>query len=154
VKNVMAIAAGMVAGLGFGSNTVAALITRGLAEMTRLALSEGAKLETMVGLAGLGDLVLTCQGSLSRNRFVGQELGKGRSLEEIEAGMGEVAEGVKTALAVKRLAERKGVEMPITNEVHAVLYEGKPALEAAKELMTRPLKEEGNWCDAGSTGSG
>lgn len=145
IKNVMAIAAGMVAGLGFGSNTVAALITRGLAEMTRLALSEGAKLETMIGLAGLGDLVLTCEGSLSRNRFVGQELGKGRPLEEIEAGMSEVAEGVKTALAVKRLAERKGVEMPITNEVHAVLYEKKPALEAAKELMTRPLREEGNW---------
>ena len=154
VKNVMAIAAGMVAGLGFGSNTVAALITRGLAEMTRLALSEGAKLETMIGLAGLGDLVLTCEGSLSRNRFVGQELGKGRSLEEIEAGMSEVAEGVKTALAVKRLAERKGVEMPITNEVHAVLYERKPALEAAKELMTRPLKEEVNWYDVGASGSG
>ena len=145
VKNVMAIAAGMVAGLGFGSNTVAALITRGLAEMTRLALREGAKLETMIGLAGLGDLVLTCEGSLSRNRFVGHELGKGRRLEEIEAGMSEVAEGVKTALAVKRLAERRGVEMPITNEVHAVLYEKKPALDAAKELMTRPLKEEGNW---------
>jgi len=153
VKNVMAIAAGMVAGLGFGSNTVAALITRGLAEMTRLALSEGAKLETMIGLAGLGDLVLTCEGSLSRNRFVGQELGRGRGLEEIEAGMSEVAEGVKTALAVKRLAQRKSVEMPITNEVHAVLYERKPALEAARELMTRPLKEEGNWYDAASRGS-
>ncbi len=150
VKNVMAIAAGMVAGLGFGSNSVAALITRGLAEMTRLALREGARLETLMGLAGLGDLVLTCNGSLSRNRFVGQELGRGRSLEEIEAGMNEIAEGVKTTLAVKRLADRKGVEMPITNEVHAVLYERKPALDAANDLMTRPLKEEGNWYDDGS----
>ena len=120
VKNVMAIAAGMVAGLGFGSNSVAALITRGLAEMTRLALKEGAKLETLMGLAGLGDLVLTCTGNLSRNRFVGQELGKGRSLEEITGGMKEVAEGVKTAQALKRLATQLGVEMPITSEVHAV----------------------------------
>jgi glycerol-3-phosphate dehydrogenase (NAD(P)+) len=150
VKNVMAIAAGMVAGLGFGSNSVAALITRGLAEMTRLALSEGAKLETLMGLAGLGDLVLTCNGNLSRNRFVGQELGKGRSLEEIEAGMNEIAEGVKTTLAVRRLAERKAVEMPITTEVHAVLYERKPATDAANALMARPLKDEGNWYDAGS----
>lgn len=144
VKNVMAIAAGMVAGLGFGSNSVAALITRGLAEMTRLALREGAKPETLMGLAGLGDLVLTCTGSLSRNRFVGQELGQGRRLEEITASMNEVAEGVKTTLAVKRLADRRGVEMPITNEVHAVLYEGKLASSAANELMTRPLRDEGN----------
>lgn len=142
VKNVMAIAAGMVAGLGYGSNSIAALITRGLAEMTRLALREGAKLETLMGLAGLGDLVLTCTGSLSRNRFVGQELGKGRKLDEIASSMNEVAEGVKTTLAVKKLAERSGVNMPITNEVHAVLYEGKLASEAARELMTRPLREE------------
>jgi len=144
VKNVMAIAAGMVAGLGFGSNSIAALITRGLAEMTRLGLREGAKLETLMGLAGLGDLVLTCTGTLSRNRFVGQELGKGRSLEEITTSMNEIAEGVKTTLAVKRLADRLGVEMPITNEVHAVLYEKRSARDAANELMTRPLKEEGN----------
>jgi glycerol-3-phosphate dehydrogenase (NAD(P)+) len=144
VKNVMAIAAGMVAGLGFGSNSIAALITRGLAEMTRLALREGAKVETLMGLAGLGDLVLTCTGSLSRNRFVGQELGRGRSLDEITAGMNEVAEGVKTTLAVKRLADRLGVDMPITNEVHAVLYDGKLASDAASELMTRPLREESN----------
>lgn len=142
VKNVMAIAAGMVAGLGYGSNSVAALITRGLAEMTRLALREGAKLETLMGLAGLGDLVLTCTGSLSRNRFVGQELGKGRKLEDITAGLSEIAEGVKTTLAVKKLAERVGVDMPITNEVHAVLYEGKLASAATIELMTRPLREE------------
>jgi glycerol-3-phosphate dehydrogenase (NAD(P)+) len=144
VKNVMAIAAGMVAGLGFGSNSIAALITRGLAEMTRLALREGAKLETLMGLAGLGDLVLTCTGTLSRNRFVGQELGKGRSLKEITAGMHEIAEGVKTTLAVKRLAVRLGVEMPITNEVHAVLYEKRSARDGVHELMARPLKEEGN----------
>jgi glycerol-3-phosphate dehydrogenase (NAD(P)+) len=144
VKNVMAIAAGMVAGLGFGSNSIAALITRGLAEMVRLALREGARVETLMGLAGLGDLVLTCTGSLSRNRFVGQELGRGRSLDDITAGMNEVAEGVKTTLAVKRLADRLGVDMPITNEVHAVLYEGKLASDAASELMTRPLREESN----------
>src|SRR6266850_1216773 len=144
VKNVMAIAAGMVAGLGFGSNSIAALITRGLAEMTRLALREGAKLETLMGLAGLGDLVLTCTGTLSRNRFVGQELGKGRSLEEITTGMHEIAEGVKTTLAVKRVADRLGVEMPITNQVHGVLYEKRSARDATNELMTRPLKEEGN----------
>ena len=141
-KNVMAIAAGMVAGLGFGSNSVAALITRGLAEMTRLALIEGGKLETMMGLAGLGDLVLTCTGSLSRNRFVGQELGKGRSLDEITSGMKEVAEGVKTTLALKNLAAKRSIEMPITNEVHAVLYEGRTARDAAANLMTRPLREE------------
>jgi glycerol-3-phosphate dehydrogenase (NAD(P)+) len=145
VKNIMAIAAGMVAGLGFGSNSIAALITRGLAEMTRLALREGAKLETMMGLAGLGDLVLTCTGSLSRNRFVGQELGKGRGLQDLTAGMNEVAEGIKTTLAVKKLADRLGIEMPITNEVHAVLYERKPASEAAQGLMRRPLRVEGNW---------
>jgi glycerol-3-phosphate dehydrogenase (NAD(P)+) len=97
-----------------------------------------------MGLAGLGDLVLTCTGTLSRNRFVGQELGKGRSLEEITTGMHEIAEGVKTTLAVKRLADRLGVEMPITNQVHGVLYEKRSARDATNELMTRPLKEEGN----------
>lgn len=144
-KNVMAIAAGMVAGLGFGSNSVAALITRGLAEMTRLALREGGQIETLMGLAGLGDLVLTCTGNLSRNRHVGEELGKGRALEEITTGMNEVAEGVKTTLAVKLLADRLGVEMPITHVVHAVLYENKSAREAAHELMNRPLKDEASW---------
>lgn len=113
VKNVMAIAAGIVAGLGFGSNSIAALITRGLAEMTRLALHEGARLETLMGLAGMGDLVLTCTGNLSRNRFVGQELGKGRSLNDITADMNEVAEGVKTTRAVKQLADRIGIECPL-----------------------------------------
>lgn len=142
VKNVMAVAAGIVSGLGLGTNSVAALITRGLAEITRLALAQGARIETLMGLAGLGDLVLTCTGSLSRNRFVGQELGKGRPLVSIVASMKEVAEGVKTTRAVKLLAEQHGVEMPITNEVNAVLYEGRTARDAAEELMTRPLRGE------------
>ena len=141
-KNVMALAAGMAAGLGFGTNSVAALVTRGLAEMTRLALAEGARVETLMGLAGLGDLVLTCTGSLSRNRYVGQELGRGRTLEEVLAGMSEVAEGVRTARAVRLLAGRAGVEMPITNEVCAVLYEGKGARAAVESLMSRPPKDE------------
>lgn len=144
VKNVIAIAAGMAAGLGFGSNSVAALITRGLAEITRLARREGAQMETLMGLAGLGDLVLTCTGSLSRNRFVGEELGKGRTLEQIVAELSEVAEGINTARAVKKLADRAGLEMPITNEVNAVLYDGKPARDAVAELMSRPLREEIN----------
>lgn len=142
VKNVMAIAAGMAAGLGFGTNSVAALITRGLAEITRLARREGAVVETLTGLAGLGDLVLTCTGTLSRNRFVGQELGKGRRLEEISAELQEVAEGINTARAVKKLADRAALEMPIVNEVNAVLYEGRSARDAVTELMSRPLREE------------
>jgi glycerol-3-phosphate dehydrogenase (NAD(P)+) len=141
-KNVMALAAGMVTGLGLGTNSVAALVTRGLAEMTRLALAEGARLETLMGLAGLGDLVLTCTGSLSRNRFVGQELGRGRALEDVLAGMKDVAEGVRTTRAIKLLAERCGVELPITNEVHAVLYESKSVRAAVESLMTRPLRDE------------
>ena len=145
LKNVIAIAAGMVAGLGFGSNSLAALITRGLAEMTRLAVNQGARVETMIGLAGAGDLVLTCTGNLSRNRFVGERLGKGRTLEEIQRGMSEVAEGVKTTLATQILAQRVGVQMPITAEVHAVLYAKKLARDAVAELMSRPLQTEKNW---------
>lgn len=142
VKNVMAIAAGMTTGSGFGSNSVAALITRGLAEITRLARREGAQMETLMGLAGLGDLVLTCTGELSRNRYVGEQLGKGIPLDEIVAGMNEVAEGIKTTMAVKQLADRAGLEMPITNEVKAVLYDGKSVSAAVAELMSRPLREE------------
>lgn len=142
LKNIMAIAAGMVAGLGFGWNSIAALITRGLAETTRLALKAGGRVETLMGLAGLGDLVLTCTGDLSRNRFVGQELGRGQSLTDIMAGMTEVAEGVKTTQAVRRLAARMNVEMPITEEVYQVLYEGKAPRDAAAELMNRPLRGE------------
>ncbi|HEY0378835.1 MAG TPA: NAD(P)H-dependent glycerol-3-phosphate dehydrogenase [Pyrinomonadaceae bacterium] len=142
VKNVMAVAAGMVAGLGLGTNSVAALVTRGLAEMVRFALAQGARRETLMGLAGLGDLVLTCTGGLSRNRRVGQELGRGRALQEIVGEMREVAEGVMTTRAVHNLARKLNVEMPITSEVHAVLYEGKRAEDAAGELMVRPLRGE------------
>jgi len=142
VKNVVAIAAGVVRGLGFGTNAVAAIITRGLAEMTRLALAQGARVETMAGLAGLGDLVLTCTGELSRNRHVGIELGRGRKLEEILGGMREVAEGVKTTRSIYELGRRLQIEMPITESIHALLYEDKPALDAANELMGRPLKRE------------
>jgi glycerol-3-phosphate dehydrogenase (NAD(P)+) len=110
--------------------------------MARLALAQGARMETLMGLAGLGDLVLTSTGSLSRNRYVGQELGKGRALDDILSGMSEVAEGVKTTRAVHSLAVRLKVLMPITEEVHAVLYEGKSAREAAEALMTRPLRGE------------
>jgi glycerol-3-phosphate dehydrogenase (NAD(P)+) len=142
VKNVIALAAGMVGGLGLGANSVAALVTRGLAEIVRLAVAEGGRVETLMGLAGLGDLVLTCTGGLSRNRFVGQELARGRTLPEITSGMREVAEGVRTTRAVKLLAGRRNVAMPITEQVHAVLYEGRAVAEAAEELMARPLKGE------------
>ncbi|MCA1613023.1 MAG: NAD(P)-dependent glycerol-3-phosphate dehydrogenase [Acidobacteria bacterium] len=142
VKNVIALAAGMVGGLGLGANSVAALVTRGLAEIVRLAVAEGGRVETLMGLAGLGDLVLTCTGELSRNRFVGRELARGRTLAEITEGMREVAEGVRTARAVHLLAGRLNVAMPITEQVHAVLYEGRAVGEAAGELMGRPLKGE------------
>ncbi|MFN2531040.1 MAG: NAD(P)H-dependent glycerol-3-phosphate dehydrogenase [Pyrinomonadaceae bacterium] len=143
VKNVIAIAAGMAAGLGFGSNSIAALITRGLAEMRRLAVQQGARTETLMGLAGLGDLVLTCTGKLSRNRYVGYELGLGKTLAHIKSTMTEVAEGIETCAAVKRLADCNSLEMPITEQVHAVLYQAKPAQVAVEELMTRPLRQEG-----------
>jgi glycerol-3-phosphate dehydrogenase (NAD(P)+) len=142
VKNVVAIAAGVVRGLGFGTNAVAAIITRGLAEMTRLALAQGARAETMAGLAGLGDLVLTCTGELSRNRHVGVELGRGRKLGEILGEMREVAEGVKTTSSIYELGNRLGIELPITASIYALLYQDKPANEAANELMGRPLKRE------------
>ena len=142
IKNVMAIAAGMVSGLGLGSNSLAALITRGLAEMSRLAIQQGGKLETMMGLAGLGDLVLTCTGSLSRNRFVGEQLAKGRNVDQITSEMNEVAEGIKTTRAVKRLAEKCGIEMPITNQVNDVIYNNKNVSDAVMNLMSRPLRQE------------
>jgi glycerol-3-phosphate dehydrogenase (NAD(P)+) len=143
LKNVIAIAAGVCAGLGLGHNTVAALITRGLAEMTRLVTASGGRAETMAGLAGLGDLVLTCTGGLSRNRTVGVELGRGRQLPEIIAGMrGSVAEGVFTTRAAVGLAERHGVEMPITQEMDAILHQGKAPRDAIQDLMTRPATRE------------
>ena len=132
----------VVEGRRLGQNARSALISRGFAEMTRFGLARGARAETLAGLSGLGDLVLTCTGGLSRNRFVGQELGRGRTLEDVLAGMHEVAEGVRTTRAIRLLAARRGVEMPITEEVHAVLYDGKPARAAVESLMTRPLKEE------------
>ncbi|HEX5083215.1 MAG TPA: NAD(P)H-dependent glycerol-3-phosphate dehydrogenase [Blastocatellia bacterium] len=142
IKNVMAIATGAVNGLGLGYNSAAALVTRGLAEMTRLAVRLGGKAETMAGLAGMGDLVLTCFGALSRNRHVGYELGRGRKLEEIIGEMREVAEGVKTARSAHELAARLGVEMPITEGVYQMLYEGKSPRQLMVELMERPLKSE------------
>jgi len=142
VKNVIAIAAGVCAGLGFGSNTVAALITRGLAEMTRLACALGGRRDTLAGLAGMGDLVLTCTGALSRNRTVGVELGKGRPLSEILGSMRMVAEGVGTTAAAVELARKVRVEMPITEQMHAVLYQGRAPRDAIRELMERQLKHE------------
>ncbi|MEK6303767.1 MAG: NAD(P)H-dependent glycerol-3-phosphate dehydrogenase [Acidobacteriota bacterium] len=142
VKNVVAIGAGVVRGLGLGTNAVAAIITRGLAEMTRLAVAQGARVETMAGLAGLGDLVLTCTGELSRNRRVGIELGRGRKLAEVLGEMREVAEGVKTTRSIYELGRRLKIEMPITSSIYALLYEDKPASEAANELMGRPLRRE------------
>src|SRR6201988_2110290 len=143
LKNVIAIAAGVCDGLGFGHNSVAALITRGLAEMTRLVVACGGRAETMAGLAGLGDLVLTCTGGLSRNRSVGVELGRGKKLAEIIEGMhGMVAEGVFTTHAAVDLARARRVEMPITAQMHAILNHHKSPREAIQELMTRTGKSE------------
>lgn len=142
IKNIIALACGMIAGLGLGSNSIAGLITRGLAEMSRFALTHGARPETLNGLAGLGDLVLTATGKLSRNRFVGQEIGRGRTLEEVLSEMNEVAEGVLTTRAIKKIADAKGIEMPITSAVNAVLHEGKRVSDAIEEVMRRPLRTE------------
>lgn len=143
LKNVIAIAAGACDGLGLGHNSVAALITRGLAEMTRLVTACGGRAETMAGLAGLGDLVLTCTGALSRNRSVGFELGRGRKLPAIIAGMhGMVAEGVFTTTAAVQLAQKHHVEMPITEQIHAVLNQDKEPRDAIHQLMIRSTKSE------------
>ncbi len=143
LKNVIALAAGITVGLGYGHNTMAALITRGLAEMTRLGVAMGAETATFSGLAGMGDLVLTCTGSLSRNRAVGHRLGRGESLDEILADMTAVAEGVKTAPAVHELAARHGVEMPIVEQVYHIVQENKRPADALKDLMLRDPKPEG-----------
>ena len=144
LKNIIAIAAGICDGLGLGHNSIAALITRGLAEMSRLVVACGGRQETMAGLAGLGDLVLTCTGGLSRNRSVGVELGRGRKLPEIIAGMhGMVAEGVFTTHAAVELARAHDAEMPITAQMDAILHQGKSPREAIHELMTRSGKSEG-----------
>lgn len=142
LKNVIAIAAGVCAGLGLGANTMAALITRGLAEITRLAVAAGGSARTLAGLAGLGDLVLTCNGELSRNRTVGYQLAQGKTLDEILSGMRMVAEGVQTTSAAVALAARHGVEVPIAAQMNAVLYQNKPVRAALRELMERSLKEE------------
>jgi len=143
LKNIVAIAAGICDGLGLGHNSVAALITRGLAEMTRLVVACGGRAETMAGLAGLGDLVLTCTGGLSRNRSVGVALGRGEKLPDIIASMhGMVAEGVFTTTAAVGLAKARAVEMPITEQMHAILHEGKSPRAAIQELMTRQGKSE------------
>ena len=142
VKNVIAIAAGALEGLGFGHNTMAALITRGLAEMARLGMAMGANPTTFSGLAGMGDLVLTCTGGLSRNRTLGVRLGRGERLEDILRGATTVAEGVRTTKAARELAERYHVEMPVVEEVYRILYEGKDPRQALRDLMTRELKGE------------
>jgi glycerol-3-phosphate dehydrogenase (NAD(P)+) len=142
MKNVMAIAAGACQGLGLGTNAIAALITRGLSEMARLAMAVGARAETLSGLAGLGDLVLTCTGSLSRNRQLGIELGKGRALVEIVASTRMVAEGVGTAGALLALASEHQIELPITTQVNAIVHHGKSPREAMEEIMGRPQKRE------------
>jgi glycerol-3-phosphate dehydrogenase (NAD(P)+) len=142
LKNVMAIASGMADGMGFGDNTRAALITRGLAELTRLGVALGGQPLTFSGLAGMGDLVATCISRQSRNRYVGEELGKGRTIEDITAEMNMVAEGVKTSKAVVDLAARHGIEMPIAEQVVAVLYEGKKAADVIPALMQRQSKPE------------
>lgn len=142
LKNVIAIAAGMVEGLGLGNNAQAGLITRGLAEISRLACAVGGRRETLAGLAGLGDLVLTCTGSLSRNRHVGMELARGRALREVLAGMKMVAEGVRTTEAALALASRVGVELPITAQIEELLAGRKDARAALDDLMLRPQRAE------------
>jgi glycerol-3-phosphate dehydrogenase (NAD(P)+) len=142
MKNVIAIAAGACQGLGLGANPLAALITRGLAEMTRLTVALGGRAETLSGLAGLGDLVLTCNGALSRNRHVGFELGRGRTLPEILAEMNMVAEGVGTTEALLALAKEHHIELPITEQVYSILHLGNSPQDAIRAIMERPLKRE------------
>lgn len=142
LKNVIAIAAGIVDGLGLGDNTKAALMVRGMVEMTRMAVKLGARPETLMGLTGMGDLITTCSSSLSRNHTVGEKLAKGEKITDIIAGMKAVAEGVATTKAAYELAQKHQVEMPITSQMYAVLYEHKAITEALKDLMTRSLKAE------------
>ncbi|WP_225072536.1 NAD(P)H-dependent glycerol-3-phosphate dehydrogenase [Desulfuromonas sp. CSMB_57] len=142
LKNVIAVAAGICDGLGYGYNARAALISRGLVEMTRIGVAMGAQEKTFHGLSGMGDLVLTCTGDLSRNRTVGLELGRGRKLEDVLSGMRVVAEGLKTALSAYQLAAKLGVETPIINEMYRILYEAKPPRSAVLDLMNRQLKAE------------
>jgi glycerol-3-phosphate dehydrogenase (NAD(P)+) len=142
VKNVIAIGAGIADGMGFGANTRVALITRGLAEMTRLGLKLGARRETFMGLAALGDLVLTCTDDQSRNRRLGLALGRGSDLAEAERSIGQVVEGVTAAIAVRGVAERLGADMPICLEVYRVMHEGRPVRDALSALMAREVRSE------------
>ncbi|MDZ4121490.1 MAG: NAD(P)H-dependent glycerol-3-phosphate dehydrogenase, partial [Candidatus Cloacimonadaceae bacterium] len=142
VKNIIAIAAGMIDGLGFGDNTIGALITRGIAEISRLGITLGARQETFLGLSGIGDLITTATSKHSRNRFVGYELGKGNSLASILSTMKMVAEGVATTRSVQDLSQKLQVEMPITEQIYRVLYEGIDPKAALLQLMTRDLKSE------------
>jgi glycerol-3-phosphate dehydrogenase (NAD(P)+) len=142
LKNVIAIGAGVCKGLGLGNNTLAALITRGLAEISRLAVAMGGEPRTLAGLAGLGDLVLTCSGDLSRNRQVGMELARGRAIDEITGSMSMIAEGVETCAAAVDLGAKYGVDLPIIQQMNAVLHLGKSPREALRDLMERTLKGE------------
>ena len=142
LKNVVAIAAGVLEGLGYGYNTMAALLTRGLAEMARLGVAMGGNMQTFLGLAGMGDLVLTCTGGLSRNRTLGTRLGKGEKLDDIMKSAKTVAEGIKTTKAARDLAKKYHIHMPIVEEVYHILYEGKDPRRALKDLMARDLKAE------------
>lgn len=142
VKNVLAIAAGISDGVGYGDNTKAAIMTRGLAEIQRLGVAMGAQPDTFSGLAGLGDLVVTCMSKHSRNRFVGEQIGKGKTLKQVESEMKMIAEGVKTTLSVHQLSKKYHVEMPISEAVYRILFEDKPPLEAVTELMMRQAKNE------------
>lgn len=142
VKNVIAIAVGACDGLGFGDNTKAALITRGLAEITRLGLAMGARLDTFAGLSGMGDLIVTCGSRHSRNRSVGERLGRGESIEQIRASMEQVAEGVWNCVPARMLAQKYGIEMPITEAVYSLIYEGKSCTQAVRDLLERAPKPE------------
>ena len=142
IKNVIAIAAGICDGIGFGDNTKAAILTRGIAEMTRLGVALGAREKTFAGLSGIGDLFVTCSSKHSRNRYVGEEIGKGRKIDEILSKMKMVAEGVNTAKAVFQLCQKHNVDMPISCAVYNVLYNNKDPLESVSELMNRDLRSE------------
>jgi len=142
LKNVVAIAAGLADGLGFGDNTKGALLTRGLAEISRLGVKLGGKPATFAGLSGMGDMITTCCSRHSRNRYVGEQIGQGRTLNDVLGGMVMVAEGVKTTASAYALGKREDVEMPITEQVHRILFENADPLQATMELMTRKLKVE------------
>ncbi len=142
VKNVMAIAAGMSDGIGYGDNAKAALITRGMAEIQRLGVAMGARPSTFAGLTGIGDLVVTCTSRHSRNRYLGEQIGRGKNLAEVQAEMQMIAEGVRTTASVQALARRYNIEMPITEAVYAILFDGKKPADAVRELMTRSAKQE------------